>query len=250
MKDGGSVVESSSVSVNDDDSVGEGVTLNPNAQICLQRLLRVWLGFERDLSKVPILRRIDLGTYTVDDHLCLLRNIRQQVVEGSRWISRSASSFDREHTEIRSTIIAHAVDEHRDYEMLENDYIASGGELDDILNMQRNIGSEALHGFLMHRSSRPNPIDLLGAMWIIEGLGEKMATSWAERIQELTGLGKESTSFMTYHGHNDGDHMERFYAMLDSVCIDDKSVEVIVKTAKVVARLYRLQLEEVEYDNK
>ena len=224
-----------------------GIDLNPHAQRCLQQLLRVWLGFERDLSPVPLLRRIDLGTYTVEDHLCLLRNLRQQVIEGSRWITRAASSFDRNHAEIRSTIIAHAVDEHRDYELLERDYVASGGRLEDVLGMERNIGSEALHGYLMHRSSRPNPIDLLGAMWIIEGLGEKMARSWAERIQELTGLTEDSTRFMTYHGHNDGDHMLRFYAMLDEVCIDEDAAGCIVKTSKVVARLYRLQLEEIQH---
>ena len=224
-----------------------GIDLNPHAQRCLQQLLRVWLGFERDLSTVPLLRRIDLGTYTVEDHLCLLRNLRQQVIEGSRSITRAASSIDRNHAEIRSTIIAHAVDEHRDYELLERDYVASGGRLEDVLGMERNIGSEALHGYLMHRSSRPNPIDLLGAMWIIEGLGEKMARSWAERIQELTGLTEDSTRFMTYHGHNDGDHMLRFYAMLDEVCIDEDAAGCIVKTSKVVARLYRLQLEEIQH---
>ena len=51
---------------------------------------------------------------------------------------------------------------------------------------------------------------------------------------------------MTYHGHNDSEHMERFYATLDSVCTDEKAIQRIVKTAKVVARLYRLQLEELE----
>lgn len=229
--------------------VGDEVpVMNSHAQVCLQHLLRVWLGFERDLSTVPILRRLDLGTYTVDDHLLLLRNLRQQVIEGSRWITRTASSFDRNHAEIRSTVISHAVDEHRDYEILEKDYVASGGRLEDILGLERNVGSEALHGFLMYRASRTNPVDLLGAMWIIEGLGEKMARSWAERIHELTGLGEDSTRFMTYHGHNDGDHMQRFYKTLDDVCVDDEITMSIVKTAQVVARLYRLQLEELTHD--
>ena len=233
----------------DDLPVGDEVpVMNPHAQVCLQHLLRVWLGFERDLSAVPILRRLDLGTYTVDDHLLLLRNLRQQVIEGSRWITRTASSFDRNHAEIRSTVISHAVDEHRDYEILEKDYVASGGQLEDILGLERNVGSEALHGFLMYRASRTNPVDLLGAMWIIEGLGEKMARSWAERIHELTGLGEDSTRFMTYHGHNDGDHMQRFYKTLDDVCVDDEITMSIVKTAQVVARLYRLQLEELTHD--
>jgi hypothetical protein len=35
--------------------------------------------------------------------------------------------------------------------------------------------------------------------------------------------------------------------MLDEVCIDEKASASIVKTSKVVARLYRLQLEEVEH---
>ena len=55
---------------------------------------------------------------------------------------------------------------------------------------------------------------------------------------------------MTYHGHNDSEHMQRFYATLDSVCISEKAIKSIVKTSKVVARLYRLQLEEIEYDLK
>ena len=117
----------------------EDAGLNPHAQVCLQHLLRVWLGFERDLAKVPLLRRIDLGTYTAEDHQLFLLNIRQQVIEGSRWITRTASSFDRNHAEIRSTVISHAVDEHRDYEMLEKDFVASGGQLNDILNSSCNI---------------------------------------------------------------------------------------------------------------
>ena len=213
MNDGEILIEGKSEP--EDLPVGDEVpVMNPHAQVCLQHLLRVWLGFERDLSTVPILRRLDLGTYTVDDHLLLLRNLRQQVIEGSRWITRTASSFDRNHAEIRSTVISHAVDEHRDYEILEKDYVASGGRLEDILGLERNVGSEALHGFLMYRASRTNPVDLLGAMWIIEGLGEKMARSWAERIHELTGLGEDSTRFMTYHGHNDGDHMPVSYTHL------------------------------------
>ena len=247
MNDGEILVEG--VQGSNDVKGGDDVpVMNSNAQICLQQLLRVWLGFERDLSTVPLLRRLDLGTYTVEDHLCLLRNLRQQVIEGSRWITRTASSFDRHHAEIRSTVIAHAVDEHRDYELLEKDYVASGGRLEDILGMERNVGSEALHGFLMYRASRNNPVDLLGAMWIIEGLGEKMARSWAERIHELTGLGEDSTRFMTYHGHNDSEHMQRFYRTLDEVCVDEATTKAIVKTAQVVARLYRLQLEELNHD--
>ena len=82
-------------------------------------------------------------------------------------------------------------------------------------------------------------------MWIIEGLGERMATGWATRMEELCER-EGITRFMTYHGANDDDHMQRFYAMLDEVCTGPEVVARIEMTAKVVARLYRLQLEELE----
>jgi 3-oxoacyl-[acyl-carrier-protein] synthase-3 len=42
--------------------------------------------------------------------------------------------------------------------------------------------------------------------------------------------------------------MQRFYRTLDEVCTDEKTTMAIVKTAQVVARLYRLQLEELNHD--
>ncbi|MBM65503.1 MAG: hypothetical protein CMH55_04630 [Myxococcales bacterium] len=229
-----------------DDPIGGQEALQPLAQEALRGLLRTWMEFERKLAKVPVLRRLDTGTFSQSDYQRLLFNLRAQVVEGARWITRAASSFDRDHAEVRSIVISHAKDEHRDYEILEQDYVRAGGELEAIQAGQRNIGSEALAAFLMHRASQPNPVDMLGAMFIIEGLGEKMAASWAERICELTGLPEEATTFLRYHGENDENHMERFYVMLDTVATSPERVAAIQKTAKVVARLYALQLEELD----
>ena len=67
-------------------------TMNPLAQEALRGLMRSWMDFERRLAKVPILRRLDVGTFTLDDYQRLLFNLRAQVVEGARWITRAASS--------------------------------------------------------------------------------------------------------------------------------------------------------------
>lgn len=215
-------------------------------QQTLRELMRSWFDFERRLAKVPIIRRLDTGDFSSDDYLRLLLNLRPQVVEGSRWISRCASSFDRDHADVRSVIIRHAFDEHRDYEMLESDYVASGGALAEIQAQPRNLGSEILHGYLMYRASQPNPTCLLGAMWIIEGLGDKMARDWAARIEELTGSDGSNTRFMRYHAANDEQHMENFYGLLDRVCVAPKSADAIVKTSRAVGRLYAMQLEEID----
>jgi hypothetical protein len=221
-------------------------TLSLLGQETLRRLMREWFEFERLLAGVPIVRRLDLGTFTREDYLRLLLNLRQQVIEGSRWISRCASSFDRDHADIRSIILRHAHDEHRDYEVLEQDFVELGGDLMAIRSRECNAGSQALHAFLMFKASEPNPGGMLGAMWIIEGLGEKMASNWAERIESLTRCGSGATRFLRYHGHNDDAHMNKLYALVDRLCTNEAAANDVVTTAKVVARLYAWQLEEID----
>lgn len=220
--------------------------LSELGQDTLRRLMREWFEFERLLAGVPIIRRLDLGTFTRADYQQLLLNLRPQVVEGSRWISRCASSFDRDHADIRSVILRHAHDEHRDYEVLEQDFVATGGQLDLIRARAKNPGSEALHAFLMFKAGEPNPGCMLGAMWIIEGLGEKMASSWAQRIESLTGWDKGCTRFLRYHGSNDDAHMDKLYALIDRICTSQGAANDVVTTATVVARLYAWQLEEID----
>lgn len=218
----------------------------PLGQECLRQLMQQWFEFERRLNRVPLIRRLEAGKFTVGDYRNLLRNHRQQVIEGSRWISRCASSFDRDYSDLRSVVIGHAREEHQDYRMLEQDYVAAGGRLEDILGARRNAGTEALHAFLMYRASQPNPVDMIGAMWIIEGLGQKMAAGWADRIEDCCAGQGVTTRFMRYHGDNDEAHLEKLYSMIDRACRTEEDVYDIIRTAKVTGRLYCMQLEEVD----
>jgi 3-oxoacyl-[acyl-carrier-protein] synthase-3 len=221
-------------------------TMNPEASRLVRRLTLVWLDFERELENTPILRRLREGRFTREDYRTVLRNLRQQVIEGSRWIARAASSCDASRLELRSLVLRHAVEEHRDYELLEHDYVAAGGSAAELRTAPKNVGSEALHAFLMHRASEPNPVDLVGALFLIEGLGQKMAASWAERIEGATGLDASATRFLRYHGENDERHLAKLEPLLASFELDEATSDRAVRTARVVARLYRLQLEELE----
>ena len=209
------------------------------------RLDEVWQDFERRLDRVPILRRLREGTATLEDYRRLLHNLRQQVADGARWIARAASNFSVENFELRSAALHHAEEEHRDFMMLERDFVACGGAIEEIRSGEKNIGSEALSGYMFHAASQPDPVGLLGAMFIIEGLGTGKAAEWAARFREVLGLREDQVSFMGYHGVADDDH----YAMLQSLLASDRvaaEADAIVKTAKVVARLYALQLEEID----
>jgi 3-oxoacyl-[acyl-carrier-protein] synthase-3 len=216
------------------------------ATALLGDLARIWGDFELALHDVPIVARIETSTATMDDYRRLLQQLRQQVVEGGRWISRAASSFSADWFELRSAAIRHAADEHRDFQLIEQDYCACGGALDEIVSGSKNVGSEALSAYLFQQASQPDPIDLLGAMFVIEGLGSRKAAGWAQRLREDLGLRDDQVRFLTYHGEADDEHIDMLQNALRLVAGDQTARERIVRTAEIVARLYALQLMEVD----
>jgi 3-oxoacyl-[acyl-carrier-protein] synthase III len=218
---------------------------NPVGQALLRDLTRVWLDFEARLLRVPIVDKLETFRFTLEDYKSLLVNLRQQVVEGSRWIARAASRFDGDRYSLRSLALTHARDEHRDFELLERDFVSLGGSLAEIRSAPKNIGSEAFSAFMFQRADQENPVDLLGAMFIIEGLGNRLAGRWGQLIQEQLGLQATQVSFLLYHSDNDERHLGKLDEVLNADWLDEAVAVRIVKTAKVTARLYRLQLEEL-----
>jgi 3-oxoacyl-[acyl-carrier-protein] synthase-3 len=208
-------------------------------------LAQVWSELERALARVPVVRRIEDGTATLDDYRALLVNLRQQVIDGGRWISLAAANFSAEMFWLRSAAIQHAADEHRDYQLLERDYVAVGGDPRVMATTPPNIGSAALSAFVFHRAGLPDPVDLLGAMFVIEGLGLRKAAGWADRLRDSLGLREDQLSFLRYHAAGDDEHFQILRSALRSGLLDEAALTPIISTARVAARLYALQLEEI-----
>lgn len=206
----------------------------------------VWEDFVARLEHVPFIQKLEQGELTLDDYKTLLINLRQQVSEGGRWLARAASSIDTHLFPIRSALITHAADEHRDYLMLETMYTNLGGDLHDIQNQPRNVGSEALTAYMFHESTKANPLQLFGAMFLIEGLGNKKAGPWGMKIKEQLQLQDKDIIFLSYHAENDEEHYQKLRTVLSMPSISMAVAKDIVKTARVVARLYCLQLEEMD----
>lgn len=211
----------------------------------LRKLAIAWADFEARLEATPLIRKLNRGRFELADYQAFLVNLRQQVKDGALWMSRAASNIGEDHLELRSRLMRHAVTEHRDFRMLEADYVASGGDLATIQRAEKNVGSEALSAWMFHEASRPDPFGLLGAMFIIEGLGSIKASSWGGLVQERLGLDKDAVSFLLYHGDNDAAHMEEFEAMLRMVLPDAATAARIATCARVTGRLYALQIEEI-----
>ncbi len=223
--------------------MGEGV--NDAVADTLRKLTIVFTEFEGRLEQTPLIRKLTRGRFELVDYQAFLIQLRQQVKDGALWMSRAASNIDEAHLELRSALMRHAVTEHRDFRLLEADYVATGGEVETIRAGEKNIGSEALSAWMFHEAGKVNPFGLLGAMWIIEGLGSIKAAEWGRRVKETLALPEEAVRFLLYHGENDAGHIEEFKQMLAMVLPDEAAAKRIVRTAQVTGRLYALQIEEV-----
>jgi len=220
--------------------------MSKSTEYVLRNLVKIWTDFDRSLDNIPIIKKINKGKFRQDDYKLWLLNHRQQVIEGGRWIALAGSSIDNQYADLRSLFIKHAATEHRDYKMIESNYVSLGGSQEEIEDYPKNIGTEILSSYMFYQAGKPNPFNLLGAMFIIEGLGQKKALEWGNAIMSQLKLEASQVSFLLYHGENDEEHMKEFDDILSDVVgrvegIEDK----IIKTAKVVSKLYQLQLEEI-----
>jgi Iron-containing redox enzyme len=211
----------------------------------LRKLTIEFTEFEGRLEQTPLIRKLTRGRFELADYQAFLVQLRQQVKDGALWMSRAASNVGEEHLELRSALMKHAVAEHRDFRLLEEDYVATGGAVEAIRAGEKNVGSEALSAWMFHEASRADPFGLLGAMWIIEGLGSIKAQEWGRRVKETLALPDEAVRFLLYHGENDVGHIEEFKSMLAMVLPNEAVARRIVKTARVTSRLYALQIEEI-----
>lgn len=221
------------------------VAESETAQWLVRQLANVWIDFETDLLKVSIIQKIQNGKLSLEDYKLLLMDLRQQVIDGSQWISRAASNIDIELFELRSAFIVHTAAEHKDYQMLEKNFVNLGESIDRIQNGEKNIGSQALSSFMFQQASQPNPIDLLGAMFIIEGIGKRLAAHWGNMIKDQLKLNEDQVSFFTYHGVADEKHFENLEKALSHPAMNMQVAKEIKRTAKITAYLWKNQLKEI-----
>ncbi len=221
------------------------VNKNETSEWLIRNLAQIWIDFETELLKVPIVAKIHDGNLSISDYKLLLIDLRQQVIDGSQWISRAASNIDIDLFELRSAFIKHTATEHKDYQMLEKNFEALGEDIDTIRTGEKNIGTVSLTSFMFQQASKPNPIDLLGSMFIIEGIGKRLAGYWGEMIKDQLNLKNNQVSFFTYHGVADENHFHNLEEALNHPKMNMEVAKKIVKTAKTTAKLYKMQLEEL-----
>ncbi|MGY0503802.1 3-oxoacyl-[acyl-carrier-protein] synthase III C-terminal domain-containing protein [Luteimonas sp. e5] len=220
---------------------------DPVLRDLLARLAGIWHDYRSRVWRTPTVRRLREGAWTRADYLGWMRDWIPQVREGSYWMREGAASVSAPFEPLAALIRTHAGEEQDDYEILFDDYRKAGGSVADIDQLRRNPGGEALNSYLHALAATPNPIGLLGAIYIIEGTGQRIIPALLPLMRSsLRDVPRDAFRFLDYHGENDQNHLLRWLRGVEIVLqhdADGRHAEAIVDTARRTAELYLMQFQ-------
>jgi 3-oxoacyl-[acyl-carrier-protein] synthase-3 len=214
----------------------------------LGELATIWHDYRSRAWRTPVIRKLRERGFTAPDYVRWAENWIPQVREGSKWMREGAASVRAPYEALASLIETHAGDEQNDYEILYSDYRKAGGtgELDAL---RRNPGGEALNSYLHALAASPNPLGLLGAIYIIEGTGQRIIPALLPLMKASLDLPADAFRFLEYHGANDEHHLLRWLRAVEIVLEQEDAsghgARAIIDTARRTAELYLMQFEHV-----
>ncbi len=218
----------------------------------LSELASIWHDYRSRVWRTPVVRRLRNREFATADYLNWMENWIPQVREGSKWMREGAASLSEQYQPLSALIDMHAGEEQNDFKILFDDYRKAGGTVADIDLLRRNPGGEALNAYLHGLAATRDPIGLLGAIYIIEGTGQRIVPALLPLLRASLDLPPDAFRFLEYHGHNDEHHLARWLTAVELAldCDEDGRAERrIVDTARRTAALYLMQFHHVmEHD--
>ncbi|OAE58689.1 hypothetical protein A7J71_21535 [Achromobacter insolitus] len=214
----------------------------------LTELAAIWHDYRSRVWRTPVVRRLRNREFQTADYLNWMENWIPQVREGSKWMREGAASLTEQYAPLAALIDTHAGEEQNDFQILFQDYRNAGGAVEDIDALRRNPGGEALNAYLHGLAATRDPIGLLGAIYIIEGTGQRIVPALLPLLKASLKLPPDACRFLEYHGHNDEHHLARWLSAVELAldCDEDGRAEQrIVDTARRTAALYLMQFHHV-----
>lgn len=212
----------------------------------LGELATTWHDYRSRVWRTPMIRKLRDRRFGTVDYLQWMQHWIPQVREGSKWMREGAASVQAPYQALAGLIETHAGEEQDDYMILFDDYRKAGGDIDDIDNLRRNPGGEALNSYLHALAATPNPLGLLGAIYIIEGTGQRIIPALLPLMKASLDLPQDAFRFLEYHGENDAHHLTRWLRAVEIVFEHDTQghgARTIIDTARRTAELYLMQFE-------
>jgi 3-oxoacyl-[acyl-carrier-protein] synthase-3 len=214
----------------------------------LTELAAIWHDYRSQVWRTPLVRTIRERRFTQPDYLHWMEHWVPQVREGSLWMREGAASLTGDYAALAALIGVHAGEEQNDFQILFDDYRKAGGMVADIAALRRNPGGEALNAYLHGLAATRDPIGLLGAIYIIEGTGQRIVPALLPLLRAALQLPPDVFRFLEYHGHNDENHLACWLTAVEMVMAfdtDGRAAQQILGTARHTAALYLMQFQHV-----
>lgn len=190
-------------------------TSSTGAQRLIRELASVWHEYRSRAWRTRLIRKITTGQFTNADYVKWMSCWIPQVREGSRWMTAGADNLDQQHAILASLVRKHAGEERNDFKILFDDYRLAGGTANSIDELRRNPGGEALNAYMHSLANQSNPLGLLGAIYIIEGTGQRIIPALLPLLQQQLDLPPQAFRFLSYHGDNDVTHLARWLSAVE-----------------------------------
>ena len=214
----------------------------------LTELAAIWHDYRSRVWRTPLVRQIRERRFAVPDYLNWMEQWVPQVREGSLWMREGAASLSEPYQMLASLIGVHAGEEQNDFNILFSDYRKAGGTVESIDELRRNPGGEALNAYLHGLAATRDPIGLLGAIYIIEGTGQRIVPALLPLLKASLKLPPDAFRFLEYHGHNDEHHLSRWLTAVEMVMAVEgqaRAARQITDTARHTAALYLMQFQHI-----
>ena len=209
----------------------------------LTQLASVWQDYRSNVWRTPVIQQLVTNQFNVERYRHWAANWVPQVREGSLWMREAVASLGSEFAPLADLISLHAGEEQDDFNLLYQNYLQAGGTL-PLDALKRNPGGEALNSYLHALARTPNPIGLLGAIYIIEGTGQRIIPALLPMLRAQVDLPAQAFQFLDYHGANDEHHLARWLRAVEIACaIDPEAQNAILATARRTANLYFMQFD-------
>jgi 3-oxoacyl-[acyl-carrier-protein] synthase III len=212
----------------------------------ITELASVWHEYRSRAWRTPLVRKITNGSFTSADYAKWMACWIPQVREGSRWMAAGADNLDARHAALAALVRKHAGEERNDFKILFDDYRLAGGQAGSVEELRRNPGGEALNAYMYSLAGQANPLGLLGAIYIIEGTGQRIIPALLPLLREQLAIPTQTFRFLSYHGENDAAHLARWLNAVElAIGLSPGCEQQIVRVARATAELYVMQMEHV-----
>jgi len=162
----------------------------------------------------------------------------------SRFLSAVVSNLPDEKDEIRTRFMHHAIEEDGHHKFTLKDIVNLGYPIEFITESQPLCGTTAIvsyHYFIAHYG---NPISMMGAVIVFEGVAEEFAGELSDSIREQHDLPLNAVTFLHTHGKFDVDHMEEARKVMNTLINDDKDKKEIIEVANKMYRFLKMNFDD------